>query len=130
MTIGQGEFRSKLAYDSLTGYQYRFVQLRTDDTISLCDATNLKPYGVLLNAPDTGEVGAVCVSGECMVDATGLSGGTFANGNIIGANATGKAILTSTNGMYPRGRVVRTGSDSTLTSLITVQLFDSGIATI
>lgn len=122
-TIGQGDFRSKIAAEDMTAAQYRFVLLNSSNKVELCDATNDYAYGILQNAPDTDEVASIKVEGESKLDCTSASGMTI--GEFVAPAATGKGMVATT-GQYPRGIVTKGTSDGT--ALAVVQLFNSGAA--
>ena len=67
----------------LSSHQYKIVELLSDHK---CDIADLRAgFGVLQNAPQSGEAGTVCVDGETKVKA----GGTIAVGNHIHCVASG-----------------------------------------
>lgn len=119
--IGQGEYRSKLAYADLSDYQYRFVVLRTDDTVELADSTSDFVYGILQNTPEAGEAASVKVSGESLLDATSTSG--LAVNTVLASNNSGQG-QAAVSGQY--ARAVVTKANSSASSLVTAQLIDSG----
>ena len=126
-TIGQGEFRSKLASADLSDYQYRFVKLSTtDDTVTYNDSSATRPYGVLQNAPESGEVAVVRVSGESLLDSTATSG--FAANALVMSDSAGKGIASASAG-YVAGIVVTPAVASLYDNLITVKLVDSPAVT-
>lgn len=122
-TIGQGQFRSHQAYEDMTSAQYRFVVLRSDNTVELADSTADIAYGILQNRPDEDEVAKIKVDGESKLDCTSASGMTV--NEFVAPAATAKGMVATTN-QYPRGRVVRGTSDAT--SLAVVELFNHGAA--
>jgi len=123
-TIGQGEYRSKIAYADMTSAQYRFVVLRSDGKyVELADATADIAYGILQNTPDEGEAASIKVQGESKLDCTSASGMTV--GEFVAPATTAKGMVATT-GQYPRGRITQGTSDAT--ALAVVELFDSGAA--
>lgn len=123
-TIGQGEYRSKLAYSDMTAAQFKFVVLQSNGNyVELADATADIAYGILQNTPDADEVASIKVSGESKLDCTSASGMTV--GQFVAPAATGKGMVATT-GQYPRGRVVQGTSDAT--ALAVVELFNQGDA--
>jgi len=117
------EYANKIANSDMTAYQYYTVALRSDGKVELCDSTSDIVYGVLQNAPDSGEVASIKVAGESkVVLAAGVS---FANGNFVGPSSSGTAQVAVT-GQYPFGVIVG-GGDSTA-ELAVVDLFRSGVA--
>lgn len=122
-TIGQGEFRSKIANADMTASQYRFVTLRSDQKVELCDSTADIAYGILQNGPDENEVASIKVQGESKLDCTSASG--IAVDAFVAPATTGKGQVAAT-GSYPRGKVVFGTSDAT--ALVVVELLDTGHA--
>jgi hypothetical protein len=121
-TIRNGEYASKIANADMTAYQYYTVALRSDGKVELCDSTSDQVYGVLQNAPDSGEVASIKVAGESkVVLAAGVS---FANGDIVAPTNSGTAQI-AVSAQYPFGIIVG-GGDSTA-ELAVVDLFRSGV---
>ena len=54
---------SLIAGENLSSYQYYGVEITTDMTVGLVDATTDRPIGILLNAPASGEPALVGVIG-------------------------------------------------------------------
>ncbi len=121
-TIGQGEYRSKIAAADLSGYQYRFVTLSSNQ-VNIADSTADKAYGILQNRPESGEVASVKVEGESKLDCTSTSG--LSVDQYVAPAATGKGMAAPSTS-YPRGVVVGPTTDAT--SLCVVELFYSGAA--
>ena len=113
---------SKLAGEDLSAAQYMMVTLESDGvSVTLADAITDIVYGVLQNAPDTGEAAVVRVEAETKV----VASAALAVGVIVGPATTGK-IQTAVATQYPRGIVVSpSGADL---DLAVIELFNSGIA--
>jgi hypothetical protein len=81
---------SLLVTADLSAYQYHFVMLSADNTVTVCThATNDNPIGVLQNKPTaSGQVARVRVMGVSRV----MAGGVIAYGNKIGNDADGHGI--------------------------------------
>lgn len=76
------------------GFQYRFVELTGDHTVGLYDDdTGSIPIGVLQNKPQVvGHAATVAIFGISMVEA----GGAVAAGDVVGPDATGRAVTGGT----------------------------------
>ena len=122
-TIGQGEFRSKIAAEDMTSAQYRFVVLNSSNQVELADNVTDVCYGILQNTPYTNEVASVKVQGESKLDCTSASG--LAVGVFVAPAATGKGMEAAST-QYPRAVTVATTSDAT--ALQTVEMFYQGDA--
>ena len=121
-TINDSDYRSKLAGEDLTDYQYRFVTLETDDQLDYADSTTDHPYGVLQTALATANKACtVKVSGESKIEA----GTLLAVNTIVQTDATGRAIALSTGG-FPKGRVVSAAGAAA--DLAVIEIINSGIA--
>lgn len=101
-TIQEGQYRSKPAGEDLTAAQYMFVTLESDNALDLADAITDFAYGVLQNAPNTGQEASVKVSGMTKV----VAKEALAIGNYVAPATDGKAqVAVSTQ--FPRGIVVK-----------------------
>jgi len=119
--INDSDYRSKLAGENLSSYQYRFVTLETDNQLDYADSTTDNPYGILQNAPTQNKVGTVKVSGESKIECAA----DFAVNSIVQSDATGRAIALSTGG-FPKGRIVSaSGAEG---DVAVVEIINSGIA--
>lgn len=91
---------------SAASMQFCFVELNAAGGVNLCDATTDAPIGVLQNTPTRGQTAEVCLAGISKVRVAGVD---VAVGNLIGVDATGRAIaLTSgtSTGFFIAGRIV------------------------
>ena len=121
-TINDSDFRSKLAGENLTDYQFRFVTLESDDQLDYADSTVDNPYGILQTPVATQNIAStVKVSGESKVEA----GTSLAVNTIVQSDATGRAIALSTGG-FPKGRVVSAAGAAA--DLAVIEIINSGIA--
>lgn len=120
-TICEGDYRSKLAGEDLTAAQYLFVTLETDDALDLADAITDKPYGVLMNAPNTGEAANVKARGETKV----VAAAALAVGDLVGPATSGKAqVAVSTQ--FPCGIVtLAAGADG---DIAVIELYHTSVA--
>ena len=122
-TIGQGEYRSKLAAADLSSLQYRFVQLDSTNRVNFCDSSAKRPYGILQNAPECNEVAWVKVAGESLLDTTATAG--FAYGVSLTSGSTGQGVAV-TGGSYVPCYAAGNAVASDVNNLIPVKLIDDG----
>lgn len=118
--INETDYRSKLAGEDLSSSQYRFVTLETDDQLDLGDSTSDNPYGVLQDAPESGEAASVKVSGETKV----VAAEALAVGNIVACDAAGAAAIAAST-HYPKGVVVSAAGAAD--DLAVIQLITAGV---
>jgi len=118
-TIANGEYCTKLAGESLAASQYRFVTLSNDTVIRSTTAD--KAYGILQNAPASGEKAQVKCFGESLLETT--SGGGLAVNVLVAPNATTGIGRAATTGDFVRGIVTK--ATTSTTGLVVVRLFDS-----
>ena len=87
------------------GFQYRFVELTGEHTCGLYDDdTGSVPVGVLQNKPQVeGMAATVAIGGISMIEA----GGAVTAGDVVGPDATGRAV---TGGTPAAGLAIR-GAD-------------------
>jgi hypothetical protein len=121
-TTVNGDFCTKLAGESLSASQYRFVTLAGDTVVRSTTAD--KAYGILQNAPASGEKALVKCFGESLLETT--SGGGLTVNTLIAPNATTGIGRLATTGDFVRGIVTK--ATTSTTGLVTVRLFDSAIA--
>lgn len=78
----------------LSSYQYRFVKLSDDRTVSIC-GDGEAPIGILQNAPESGEQANVCVLGlsNLKVNAAVTVGSKIESGTAAGL---GEAVTADT----------------------------------
>lgn len=87
-------FTDQGAYDEsfpagadLSGSQYKFVELGSGGTVTVCNAATDRPIGVLQNKPTSGQMATVRVRGVTKVQADAA----LAIGDAIGTSADGQA---------------------------------------
>ena len=123
-TTGEGNIRSKICYGaSLENYQYHFVKMDSTGNVALCDSSATRPYGILQNAPASGEVARIKVSGESLLDATATAG--FAYGTPITCGSTGQGVAVS-SGSYTAAISAGIAVASDVNNLVSVKLIDDG----
>ena len=71
----------------LSGSQYKFVELGSGGTVTVCNAATDKPIGILQNAPTSGQMASVLVAGLSKVQADAA----LTVGTEIGTSADGQA---------------------------------------
>lgn len=80
------------AAEDLSSYQYQFVILDTDGKAALMDSAIETPYGVLQNAPASGEGATVRILGVSKIVANGsLDEGVFVKPEYVSGTDCGKA---------------------------------------
>ena len=72
---------------SATSNLYKFVELATDGSVTVCNGATDRPIGVLTSLGTTGRAVSVCLLGICKVQADA----DLAIGNLIGTSADGQA---------------------------------------
>ena len=83
---------SVTAAEDLSDYQYHFVVLNTSGQARLPDASNEVAFGILQNAPESGEAAVVRVDGFSKVVANAaLTVGKMVKAEYVGAADAGKA---------------------------------------
>lgn len=117
-TICEGDYRSKLAGEDLSSAQYLFVTLETDDQIDLADAITDICYGVLQDAPPTGEPANIKARGETKI----VAAETLAVDDIVGPSTAGKAQIATLT-QYPRGIVTQAAGAAD--DVAVIELFNS-----
>lgn len=101
---GPGIDLSFVAAEDLSGQQYRFVHQASDTTVDMLDSGTEFPVGILQNAPESGEVAVVRVSGVSklvMNDAVAV--GALVKAEYVGATDNGKGDAADTEGDIARG---------------------------
>lgn len=89
---------SFIASEAMTTHQYRFVHLESDTTIAMLDSTAEKPLGILQNAPASGEVGVVRVTGVSkLVMNAAVAVTTLLKAEYVGAADNGKGDAADTD---------------------------------
>jgi len=111
---------SFVAAEDLSGHQYCFVHQLTDTTVELNDASTEPPLGVLQNAPESGEVAVVRVTGTSklvMNDAVAV--GVFLKHEQVGASDNGKGDAADTEGDLVRGlSIMATGAEDDVGAIL------------
>lgn len=117
---------SYVAGADLTARQFRFVRLSTtaDNTVIICGAGE-KPFGVLLNKPNTGETAQIAPCGTgaiCTLEVDGAAG-AIVRGDALASDADGQGVVDATDGAQVGAIAQQTSS--ALGDLITVALRDA-----
>ena len=82
-------FKAAAALAGTTNYQYHFVKLTADNTVTVCTGATDKAIGILQNKPvNTNDAARVRVFGVSRVVAAGV----IAVGTKIGTDASGHAV--------------------------------------
>lgn len=117
---GTGIDLSFLAAEDLSGHQYRFVHQASDTTVDLLDSGAEFPVGILQNAPESGEVAVVRVTGVSklvMNDAVAV--GALVKAEYVGATDNGKGDAADTEGDIARGVCIfATGAEDDVGSVV------------
>lgn len=78
---------SRVAGADLSAAQYKFVEMGSDGTVTVCNAVTDVPYGVLQNNPVSGAMAEIVIIGLTKVSSdAGLTAGA-----LIGTSADGQA---------------------------------------
>lgn len=86
------------AGESLADYQYCFVHLADDNTVDLLDSGAEFPVGILQNAPASGEVAVVRVSGVSkLVMNDAIAVGALIKAEYVSASDNGKGDAADTD---------------------------------
>lgn len=72
----------------LSSSQYKFVKLDANGKVVVCSGATDRPYGVLVNNPESNEVASVVIVGVTKVQADAALG---TPGTLIGTSADGQA---------------------------------------
>lgn len=95
---------SFVAAEDLSSHQYRFVHQASDSTVDLMDSATEFPIGILQNAPESGEVAVVRVSGTSkLVMNAAVAVGVQVKAEYVGATDNGKGDAADTEGDIARG---------------------------
>lgn len=104
---------SYVAGADLSALQYQAVKMNTSGQIVPVTAITDLVFGILQNAPESGQVASVAVEGISNV----VLGGTLNAGVAVGSGATGKAVAdASTN--YTLGILTEGGADTEIGSVL------------
>lgn len=71
----------------LSSAQYKFVEIATDGTVTVCNGATDKPIGVLQNAPLSGQEAEIVVCGGTKI----VASASLTRGTLIGTDNAGKA---------------------------------------
>ena len=95
----------------LSGSQFLAVKLNTSGQVVACAAATDYPYGILLNAPTSGQVAEVCIAGITKM----VAGGSVTAADQITITSAGKAA-TCTPGTdttkYKIGQAITGGASN------------------
>ncbi len=111
-------YRSKIAGEDLSDYQFQFVTLESDNTIDYADSTSDYPFGILQDCPESGCEGLVAVTGDSKV----VAAEALSIGNFVSTDATGCAQV-AVSGQYARGVVIEAAGAAL--DVAVVRLFDT-----
>lgn len=122
--IGISPVGGLVAGEDLTSYQYRFVELQSDQanfSVWIADSASATyaPIGVLQNAPSTNEEAAVMVYGPSKL-VVAYGGGACSPGSMLTRDTTGKGYLTTTGSLCYA--IALEDSDASASSIISVLL--------
>jgi hypothetical protein len=87
--ISQAVKITLVAAANLSAKQYTFVKLDNTGKAAACNGATDKPIGILQNAPVAGAEAEIVVSGGSKV----VAGGNLDEGNSVGTDASGKAVV-------------------------------------
>jgi hypothetical protein len=110
---------TRTAGADLSGAQYKFVKLDngTGNVVAVNDATD-RPFGVLQNAPTSGQAAEVTIVGGTKVQA----GGTASVGQPLFSNASAVAVTlafgTTGSAAYVVGTFVEDAASGAITSAV------------
>jgi hypothetical protein len=115
--LGIQEMGTLTAAASYTANQYDLVEINsTVDQAVLASVLGQSVMGVLTNDPASGEACSIAYAGVSRV----RYGGTVAKGDLLVANASGRAVAASAGGQYVIGRALEAGANGEIgTMLIT-----------
>jgi len=99
---------SFIAAEDLSSHQFMFVHQATDTTVDLMDGATEYPVGILQNAPESGEVAVVRITGTSklvMNDAVAV--GALLKAEYVGATDNGKGDAADTDYDLVRGICIK-----------------------
>jgi hypothetical protein len=100
-----GIVMSFTADEDLSSFQYRFVVLSGNDSVRLANAAADYPVGILQNAPESGELAEVAITGVSKLVANAATTvGTLLKNEYVGAADNGKGDAADTD--YDLARAV------------------------
>lgn len=108
------------AGEDLSAKQYTFVHQADDNTVDMLDSGAEFPIGILQNAPESGEVAVVRVSGVSklvMNDAVAV--GALVKAEYVGAADNGKGDAADTEGDIARGLcIIASGAEDDIGAVL------------
>lgn len=110
---------SRVAGEDLSSAQYKFVKLDNGDgTVKAVDGATDRPFGVLQNDPESGEIAEITIVGGTKVNA----GGTASVGQPLFANASANAVTlgvgTTGSAAYLVGTFVEDAAAGAITTAV------------
>lgn len=110
---------SRVAGEDLSGAQYKFVKLDNGDgTAKLVSAATDRPFGVLQNAPTSGQIAEITVVGGTKVEA----GGSASVGQPVFSASSALAVTlafgTTGSAAYVVGTFVEDAASGAITSAV------------
>lgn len=122
--IGISPLGGLVAGEDLTGYQYRFVELQSDQanfSVWKADSASATyaPLGILQNAPSTNEEASVMVFGTSKL-IVGHAGGATSPGSMLTRDTSGRGYLTTTGSLAYA--IALEDSDASASSIISVMV--------
>lgn len=117
---GEGIDMSFTAAEDLSGMQYRFVHQASDTTVDMLDSGAEFPVGILQNAPESGEVAVVRLTGVSkLVMNAAVAVGALVKAEYVGASDNGKGDAADTEGDIARGVCIfATGAEDDVGTVI------------
>lgn len=116
-TYNPGLAVSKEAAEDLSNDRYRFVVCDSDGKIKRPDNATTQPFGILQNAPVTGQPGSVlpigCGGTSLIVLGATLDEGVMVTTEYVSATDAGKAKAAA-SGSYPVGPLLVGGAEDEL----------------
>jgi len=99
---------SFIAAEDLSDHQYNFVHQASDTTCDLLDGTSEYPVGILQNAPESGEVAVVRITGTSkLVMNAAVAVGAKLKAEYVGATDNGKGDAADTDYDLVRGICIK-----------------------
>jgi len=108
------------AAEDLSDKQYCFVHQATNTTVDMVDSGAEMPVGILQNAPESGEVAVVRVSGiSKLVMNAAVTVGTLVKCEYVSATDNGKGDAADTEGDIARGLcIMASGAEDDVGSVL------------
>jgi hypothetical protein len=112
---------TRTAGEDLSAAQFKFVKLDNGDgTVKAVDGATDRPFGVLQNAPTSGQAAEVCIVGGTKVEA----GGAASVGQPLFANASAAAVTLVVGGTGSAAYLVGTFVEDAAAGAITSAVID------